>query len=152
MTDARDLEYCNECDCETGNAGIGEDSLHCDGKVYCDDCWSELPHKQAQEIESLKVFEKACDKLTEAMGRWGWEHCVDADGVIEEIESLQAKHSGLLSWAEGAKLDNEGLKSRIGEIESALRIQTAATGYWKDHWDQAYSEQHGQPPQEPKDD
>ena len=56
MNDTRDLEYCNECDCETGNAGIGEDSLHCDGKVYCDDCWSELPHKQAQEIDCNRII------------------------------------------------------------------------------------------------
>ena len=80
--------------------------------------------------------------------------CADTMAAVDlaNVESLQAKHTGLLKWAEGAKLDNEGLKSRIGEIESALRIQAAATGYWKDHWDQAYSEQHGQPPQEPKDD
>ena len=43
-------ETCSECDCFTGNAGIGEDSLHCDGLVYCDDCWQELPHKQAEKI------------------------------------------------------------------------------------------------------
>ena len=37
------------------------------------------------------------------------------------IKSLQSKHDGLLQWAEGAKLDNEGLQSRITELESALK-------------------------------
>ena len=98
----------------------------------------DIIEQQTQEIAGLNESLRIADITCVSMGK--------------DIKSLQAKHTGLLKWAEGAKLDNEGLKSRIGEIESALRIQTAATGYWKDHWDQAYSEQHGQPPQEPKDD
>jgi len=55
------LEYCSECDEATGNAGIGEDSLHCDGKVYCDVCWELLPHNQAETIARQKA---KIDELT----------------------------------------------------------------------------------------
>jgi len=49
------LETCCECDAPTGRAGRGEDSLYAeDFGPYCVDCWYELPHTFAAEIERLR--------------------------------------------------------------------------------------------------
>lgn len=50
--------------------------------------------------------------------------------AADTIESLQAKHEGLLQWAEGAKLDNEALQARVKELETV--IERLGDGTW---WD-----------------
>jgi len=42
-------EYCCKCDCATGKAGAGDDSLYTetDGP-FCEDCFSEFKSKQEQ--------------------------------------------------------------------------------------------------------
>ena len=95
--------------------------------------------------------------------KWFQGYCVDCQiHYTDCIESLQAKHTGLLKWAEGAKLDNEGLKSRIGELEGALNTiihdSDGLSGYpgkWPSHiamkalrW--TFVDGVAMPPQEPK--
>jgi len=51
--------------------------------------------------------------------KWFQGYCVDCQiHYTDCIESLQAKHTGLLKWAEGAKLDNEGLKAEIATLKA----------------------------------
>lgn len=53
------VERCYECDEETGNAGVGEDSLAFEDEVYCYDCYVgiiiEVATDRKSEIERLNA-------------------------------------------------------------------------------------------------
>ena len=52
-------EYCCKCDCATGNAGAGDDSLYTetDGP-FCEDCFPEFKSKQKQDELMAKAWEE----------------------------------------------------------------------------------------------
>ena len=69
-----ELELCCECDQPTGRAGRGEDSLYAeDVGPYCVDCWYELPHKLAAEIERLRMFLTAISSPTQTSDLLWWQ-------------------------------------------------------------------------------
>lgn len=48
----------------------------------------DLVESLQARIAELEPYEECCDQITEAMTRWGWQHCADGRELIEQVDSL----------------------------------------------------------------
>lgn len=149
MHDVSDLyfERCHKCDSETGRAGIGEDSLHFDGNVFCEVCYydeyiayleqqlyeakSKIPRTDGdeafQEYPEMRVYHmelhnEGCEVV----------HAGDVLEVLaiykdlvatakEEIDAL--KRANLRNWTEGALIMCVELKDVMRSIKIKYNIR-----------------------------
>lgn len=60
------------------------------------EAWHELDrlfrkNKNLEDrIEEMQPYELMCDQLTEAMQKWGWQHCADGPDLIKQIDLILA--------------------------------------------------------------
>ena len=80
-----DLELCIRCQEPTGRAGWDEDSLYASGfGPYCSDCWDDIPHEFAEQIEALQ---KRCVELER-----------EKDELQAGIQNALADIEGIRDW------------------------------------------------------
>lgn len=98
-------EICSVCSCETGKAGIGEDSIYCDVcecGPFCDECW--IQHNKLDSHTLQLRLTSAEDALKIVAGHY--DSIVDHD-ECPEYYKMAAKFLGEISnahferWKEG---------------------------------------------------
>jgi len=89
---ATQVEFCIECNNETGKAGVGNGSLYTergDLGPYCDDCFPE--YTRTSLTERTADYTDACVSIAKMHAAAVGEVTGPARGVIEDVEDLRSR-------------------------------------------------------------